>query len=223
LKEIIEKLYPEEFGVVSVKPETIPLKRSRMARIWLSVWSRQSRAIKTVIITIILLLVTGCILYYNRFITESFDVHLETAQLEAEIHRKNTLIPGLAKVVEDYMTYEGRVFVHAVDVRNALEPFKEQAAKGTLAMDTQTFTRFKSAISQFQAVSENYPDLKTSEAYLKFMLELTNTERRMADARNSYSIAVNRYNTALSLLPGSIFGYVLGFKPAQSFVADKPK
>lgn len=223
MKEIIEKLYPEEFGVIVVKPETLPLKRSRMARIWLSLWSRQSRAIKTVIIACILVLVTGCILYYNLFITELYDVYLETAQLEAEIYRKNTLIPGLANVVKDYMTYEGKVFVHAVDVRNALEPFKEQAAKGTLAMDMQTFTRFKSAISQFQAVSENYPDLKTSEAYLKFMLELTNTERRMAGARNRYSIAVNRYNTALSLLPGSVFGYVLGFKPAQSFVTDKPK
>ena len=223
MKEIIEKLYPEEFGVIAVKPEVVTQKQSWMSNVWKYAWGRQSRAVKTVIIACILVLVTGCILYYNLFITESFDVDLETAQLEAEIYRKNTLIPGLADVVKDYMTYEGKVFVHAVDVRNALEPFKEQAAKGTLAMDMQTFTRFKSAISQFQAVSENYPDLKTSEAYLKFMLELTNTERRMAGARNRYSIAVNRYNTALSLLPGSVFGYVLGFKPAQSFVADKPK
>ncbi len=223
MKEIIEKLYPEEFGVIAVKPEVVTQKQSWMSNVWKYAWGRQSRAVKTVIIACILVLVTGCILYYNLFITESFDVDLETAQLEAEIYRKNTLIPGLADVVKDYMTYEGKVFVHAVDVRNALEPFKEQAAKGTLAMDMQTFTRFKSAISQFQAVSENYPDLKTSEAYLKFMLELTNTERRMADARNRYSTAVNRYNTALSLLPGSVFGYVIGFKPAQSFVADKPK
>ena len=223
MKEIIEKLYPEEFGVPVVKPAAATLKQNRMAKLWVYLWVRQNRAVKTLIIALILLQATGFILYYNRFITKLYYVELETAQMEAELQRKQLLIPGLAKVVEEYMAYEGRVFVHATDVRNALAPFKEQSGAGALRMDTETYNRFKSAISKFQSVAENYPDLKTSEAYTLFMLELANTERRMTDARNRYSIAVNRYNSSLALLPGCIFGYILGFKPAKVFVADKVK
>ena len=65
--------------------------------------------------------------------------------------------------------------------------------------------------------------LRSSETYQKLMLELANTETRMASARNRYNVAVNRYNTAMALLPGCFFGTVLGFKQVTSFVADKHK
>lgn len=218
MNEIIAKLYAEEPGLIPGKPATVEQKRGWMRRIWGGIWSTRSRAFKTFVIGLFLLLASGSIFYYNRYITELYDVDLERAQLEAEVQRKNLLIPGLAKVVDDYLKYEGRMFVHAANVRNALEPLKKQASG---QMDTETFTRFKNAISQFQTVAESYPLLRSSEAYQKLMLELANTETRMANARNNYSISVNRYNTALSLLPGCIFGYVLGFKPAQEFVSAR--
>jgi len=218
VNKIIEKLYGEEPGLILPEPVMTKQKRGMMARIWERVWIKRSRVTKTLVIALFFLLATGSVLYYNRFITELYDVDLEKAQLVAEVQRKNLLIPGLAKVVEDYLKYEGKMFVHAADVRIALEPFKKQAPG---QMDTETFARFKNAISEFQTVAESYPQLKSSEAYQKLMLELANTETRMANARNSYSISVNRYNTAISLLPGCVFGYVLGFKPAKEFVAEK--
>ena len=218
MNEIIEKLYAEELGLTPVKPVMVEQKPGRLRRLWGRIWGQRSRTLKTAVILLVIVMASGSIFYYNRFITELYDVDLEKAQLEAEVQRKNLLIPGLAKVVEDYLKYEGRMFVHAANVRNALEPLKKQASG---QMDTETFNRFKSAISQFQTVAESYPLLRSSEAYQKLMLELANTETRMANARNNYSISVNRYNTALSLLPGWIFGYVLGFKPAKEFVAKR--
>ncbi len=212
----------EEPGLITVKPVTLPLKRVKTTQIREHVWSRQSRSVKSAVIALSLLLVAGLVFYYNLFITELFDVHLETAQMEAEVQRKNILIPDLAKVVEDYMAFEGRVFVHAADVRSALAPFKEKMADGAHSMDTQTFTRFKAEISRFQAVAESYPVLRSSETYQKLMLELANTETRMTSARNRYNFAVNRYNTGLALVPGCLFGYLIGFRQVKTFVAEKP-
>ena len=208
----------QEPVVVSAKP--VVLKRVKATLIRENIWLRQSGTVKTAIILLVCILMAGSFYYYNLFITELFSVRLESAQLVAEIDRKNFLIPGLAQVVEEYMAFEGRTFTHTTDVRNALAPFKEQSAGGTRSMDMETFTRFKTAISQFQAVAEGYPALKSSEAYLKLMLELANTEVRMANTRYRYNQVVNRYNTQLNLLPGCIFGYVFGFKQAQIFVAD---
>ncbi len=185
--------------------------------------SSLSRSVRIAIVSFTLLIVYGLFHYFNLYITESFYVNLEAAQMEAEIQRKNELIPGLVKVVEDHMAFEGRVFNHAVDVRNSLEPLREQNGDGKKKpLDIQTVAKFKSAISTFQAVAENYPALTTSDAYLRLMLELANTETRLARARINYNLVVNRYNTKLAVLPGSLFGYLLGFRLTPPFTADKP-
>jgi len=205
--------------VITARPVAVTLRRVKTTRIREKLWDAQSRSFKTAAISLLFLLVAGSVYYYNLFITESYYVRLETAQVEAEIQRKNVLIPDLAKVVEDYMKYEGKVFIHAVDVRSALAPLKEASSDGTLPpMD---MTSIKTAISKFQAVAEKYPELKSSDTFQKLMLELANTETRLTIARNRHNIVVNQYNTSLELFPGGMFGYVLGFKPAKIFVADK--
>jgi len=208
-------------GLITARPVAVKLKRVKSKQTRESIWAKQSRSVKAALISLFFLIVTGFVYYYNLFTTESYLVRLETAQMEAEIERKNILIPDLAKVVEDYMAFEGRVFVHAVDVRSALAPFKELADGGSSQLlDMQ---KFRSAISRFQAVAENYPALKSSETYQNLMLQLANTETRLTNSRYSYNSAVNRYNTSLELLPGCFFGYALGFKPTRTFTADKSR
>ena len=120
------------------------------------------------------------------------------------------------------MAYEGKVFVHAADVRSALGSLKDISRDGTtLPVDSQSFANFKTAISKFQAVAESYPDLKSSSTYQNLMNELANTETRLAVARAKYNTAANLYNTSLELVPGFFFGYPLGFRHAQTFIADK--
>jgi LemA protein len=91
----------------------------------------------------------------------------------------------------------------------------------SLPVDVQTIASFKTAISKFQAVAENYPDLKSSVTYQNLMTELANTETRLAMARTKYNTAANFYNTSLELVPGYFFGYALGFRQAKTFIADK--
>jgi LemA protein len=223
LKEIIEKLYAEELKLITAKPVAIKAKQQPlMKRIKVKVWEKQNVAARIAMVSFALLILTGCVYYYNLFTTESYMVRLEAAQIEAELQRRNDLIPGLVKAVTDYMTYEGKVFVHAADVRSALGSLKDMTADGTsLPVDMQTLTSFKTAISKFQAVAENYPDLKSSVTYQNLMNELANTETRLAMARARYNTAANLYNTSLELVPGFFFGYPLGFRHAKTFIADK--
>jgi LemA protein len=226
LKEIIEKLYAEELHLITAKPAPPVLvkqpKRSLAKKIREKMWDKQTVAAKIALVSLGLLLFTGSVYYYNLFTTESYMVRLEAAQIEAELQRRGDLIPGLVKAVTEYMAYEGKVFVHAADVRSALGSLKEMTTDGTsLPVDLQSLTSFKSAISKFQAVAENYPDLKSSVTYQNLMTELANTETRLAMARTKYNTAANLYNTSLELVPGFFFGYALGFRQAKTFIADK--
>lgn len=226
LKEFIEKMYAEELKLITGKPVVVKAKLQPLMlikRIKAKVWDRQNVAAKTAMVSFVLLICTCYVYYYNTFTTELLVVRLEAAQIEAELQRRQDLIPGLDKVVTDYMAYEGRVFIHAADVRSALGSLKEiPTTDGTsLPVDKQALTSFKTAISKFQAVAENYPDLKSSVTYQNLMTELANTETRLAMARAKYNIAANVYNTSLELVPGIFFGYTLGFRHAKTFIADK--
>ena len=223
MKEVIEKLYAKELGLVAdrrvmVKRKQLPFAQKIRTRFW----EKQTVAAKMAIVSFAFLIVSGCVYYYNLFTTELFSVRLEAAQIEAELQRRNDLIPGLVKAVAEYMAYEGKVFVHAADVRSALGSLKDMAIDGTSQpVDMQALTSFKTAISKFQAVAENYPDLKSSVTYQNLMSELANTETRLAVARAKYNTAANLYNTSLELVPGFFFGYPLGFRHAKTFIADK--
>lgn len=223
MKEIIEKLYAQELNLITTKPIVVKPKQNSLAkRIKENVWEKQTVAAKTAMVSFALLICTGCVYYYNLYTTESYMVRLEAAQIEAELQRRSDLIPSLVKAVTDYMVYEGKIFVHAADVRSALGSLKDMTINGTSSpIDMQSLTSFKSAISKFQAVAENYPDLKSSITYQNLMNELANTETRLAMARAKYNTAANLYNTSLELVPGYFFGYALGFKHAKTFIADK--
>jgi LemA protein len=223
LKEVIERLYAEELKIISPKPVMLKDKPSTLAkRIKSKAWDKQNIAAKIAIVSLGLLLISGSVYYYNMFTIKLFMVRLESAQIEAELQRRSDLIPGLVKAVAEYMQYEGKVFVHAADVRSALGSLKDLTADSTsLPVDMQTLTNFKTAISKFQAVAENYPDLKSSLTYQNLMNELANTETRLAMARSKYNTAANLYNTSLELVPGFFFAYPLGFRHAKTFIADK--
>ena len=223
MKEVIEKLYAAELKLITPKPVLVKDKPQTLAkRIRTKVWDKQNIAAKIAMVSFALLILSGSVYYYNMFTTEVFMVRLEAAQIEAELQRRNDLIPGLVKAVAEYMQYEGKVFVHAADVRSALGSLKDMTSDSTsLPVDMQTLTSFKTAISKFQAVAENYPDLKSSVTYQNLMNELANTETRLAMARARYNTAANMYNTSLELVPGFFFAYPLGFRHAKTFIADK--
>ena len=58
------------------------------------------------------------------------------------------------------------------------------------------------ALGRLLAVSENYPDLKSSANFLALQSQLEGTENRIAVARRDYIDAVQAYNTELRTFPG---------------------
>ncbi len=213
MKEVIKKLYARELGLIAERA----VAARRMALIWQSlkdrIWLRQSTAIKVAAIAAMLAFLSALVYYYNEFIVEHYKVRLQRAQIEAELQRRNDLIPSLVKVVSDYMSFEGKIFQHAAEVRSALNTLKD-------IPDKSPPPDMQSILSRFQAVAENYPDLKSSATYQSLMNELSNTETRIAEGRIEYNVAVNYYNARLKMFPGFIFASMLSFQPERSFESE---
>jgi len=71
-------------------------------------------------------------------------------------------------------------------------------------------------------VVENYPQLRSSENFLRLQDELSGTENRIAVERRKYNEAVQRYNTTLGLFPNNLFAGFLGFQRIDDYFRTDP-
>jgi LemA protein len=74
---------------------------------------------------------------------------------------------------------------------------------------------------RFLSITENYPQLKSNESFMKLQDELAGTENRLATARRDYTLAAQDYNTTRSRFPTVLISGLTGFKDQPYFQADE--
>jgi LemA protein len=76
------------------------------------------------------------------------------------------------------------------------------------------------ALKSLFAVAEAYPDLKANTNFMQLQEELTNTESKIAYARQFYNDSVMSLNTAIQSFPTNLIANAFGFKQREYFEAE---
>jgi len=160
-----------------------------------------------VILGIVVLIVLVVIYYINQIQVLSNQIENSWAQIDVQLQRRADLIPNLVEVVKGYAKHEKEVFENVAKARAALLQASGRAEK-MKASDQLT-----GALKTLFAVVENYPELKANQNFLALQEELTNTENKIAYARQFYNDAVLRYNNLITTIPGVWFAG--GRKPKE--------
>ncbi len=71
---------------------------------------------------------------------------------------------------------------------------------------------YKGLLPSLRIVVEKYPELKASKAFLDLQGSLTETEQRIALARDYYNDTVTYYNTRLEIVPDRFIASLLKLK-----------
>jgi len=79
-----------------------------------------------------------------------------------------------------------------------------------------------SALGRLLAISENYPQLKADQSFLRLQDELTGTENRIAVARSDYNQAAQAYNAFIRQFPTVLTAKVIGAKAKPYFETLTP-
>lgn len=150
---------------------------------------------------------------YNSIVGAKMRVGEAFSQIDVQLKRRADLIPNLVETVKGYAKHEKEVFENVTKARAALMSAKgvEEKAKANSDLGSTLKTLF--------AVAESYPNLKASENFSELQEELSDTENKIAYARQFYNSVVMDYNTKLAVFPGIIFANAFGFKPAEYFAA----
>jgi LemA protein len=141
----------------------------------------------------------------NQLVTEKNDIDARWAQVENDMKRRADLIPNLVETVKGYAKQEQAVIGEVTSARAALlgARSKEDAINAN--------TQLSGAIGRLLVLSENYPQLKSNENFLRLQDELAGTENRIAVDRRDYNEAIRKYNTDVELFPRNIAAAIFGY------------
>jgi LemA protein len=161
------------------------------------------------VVAVLLIFVGGCLVgNYNRLVTGKEQVDQRWAQVNNQLQRRNDLIGNLAETVKGTATQEQAVFGAIADARakmaGATTP--EQGIEAGRAMD--------SALGRLLVVVENYPQLRSNEAFVQLMDELAGTENRLATERMRYNEEVQGFNILIKRFPMNLFASMFNYKEA---------
>ena len=161
---------------------------------------------------------------YNRLVTLEQNVNKKWADVQSVYQRRADLIPNLVSTVAGAANFEKSTLTEVTNARASvgqvkLDPTKAPTDAAELEKFQQAQGQLSTALSRLLVVSENYPQLKATEAFQNLQAQLEGTENRISVERNNFNTAVQEYNTALERFPTNMLNKMFGFKPRPFFTA----
>ena len=158
--------------------------------------------------------ITISVMIYNSLVQRRNQVKNAWAQIDVQLKRRLELIPNLVETVKGYASFEQKTLQDVVAARNIA-----MAAPSTATGQASADNALSGALRQLFALSEAYPDLKANASFLNLQEELSNTESRIAYARQFYNDAVLAYNNSVHSFPSVLFASIFKFDDDDFFEA----
>jgi LemA protein len=152
----------------------------------------------------------------NTMVEKDQAVKSMWSEVDVQLERRADLIPNLVETVKGFTKEENSVYAEIANARtglmNAQTPQDKIAANGQL----------DSALAKVLVLTENYPQLRSSDQFMRLQDELAGTENRIGVARKRYNDAIQDYNTYILQFPASIWAGMAGFKENDAYFKASP-
>jgi LemA protein len=159
----------------------------------------------SLVIVLILVVALLVVVVFNRLVTQRNRCDNAWAQIDVQLKRRYDLIPNLVETVKGYATHERETFEAVVQARAAAI-----AAQG-IQEQSAAENALSGALKSLFAVAEAYPDLKANASFLDLQAQLTDTEGKVAYARQFFNDSVMSYNMTVQQFPGNLIAGAFGF------------
>jgi LemA protein len=159
-----------------------------------------------VVLVVVALWVMGA---YNALISLKNQVVNAWKQIDVQLKRRHDLIPNLVNTVKGAMDFERSTLDAVISARN-----KAVSAQG-VAATAKAEGELTQALGRLFALTEAYPDLKSSQNVLQLQEELTSTENKIGFARQLYNDVATQYNTKQMQFPTNLVAGLAKASPAD--------
>jgi LemA protein len=167
---------------------------------------------------------SGC--SYNDLTAKQQKVRGSWADVESQLQRRADLVPNLVKTAQMTGVQEQEVFGQIAEARSKLLNATGAAPAGEKTPEQRqavidAANSFGGTIGRLLSLQESYPQLKSSEAFMKVQDELAGTENRISTKREDYNKVVTDYNTTRNQFPAVLTASLFGFAEEPFFKAEE--
>ena len=152
----------------------------------------------------------------NQMVAKDQTVKEAWSNVDTNLQRRADLIPNLVETVKGFTKEENSVYADIANARagmlNAQSPQAKMAANNQL----------DGALGRLLMLTENYPQLRSSDQFMRLQDELSGTENRINVARMRYNDAVRDYNTFILQFPNSIWAGMAGYHQNSAYFEASP-
>jgi LemA protein len=159
-----------------------------------------------------LVLVGGCIYRgYNTAISLDEQVKGQWAQVENQLQRRFELIPNVVETVKGVAGQEEKIYLGVAEART------KYFQAGSVAEKAEAAGGFERALSRLLVLQEQYPELKSNEAFMKLQDTVEGTENRLSVERQRFNEKVQQLNTYVRGPLGRLYASIAGVEKAEYF------
>ncbi|MGZ9413689.1 LemA family protein [Mycoplasma sp. 480] len=147
----------------------------------------------------------------NGFLRQQNEINEAAGTIETQLAKRSDTLIKLVDQVKSHKNFEQSILTDVTKLRNMTKSIDN-------ASQVEGLTN--SVLGRLIAVSENYPDLKTSALYGELMEQTSYLEREIAAARRLYNSKVNTFNTSILVFPATVISSSLHLETYPLFQAS---
>ena len=166
-----------------------------------------------IILILIAAVVISIIVMSNNLNKALVKIDEADSGIDVALTKRYDVLTKMMDSVKGYMKHEKDTLEDIVKARNSFQ--NADSIEGEVNADSQ----LTKAVTKLFALAEAYPELKANENFNQLQDELSETEDKVATARQFYSDSVLMYNNKIQMFPSSIVAGIFGFKEADFFEA----
>ena len=164
-----------------------------------------------ILIILLVLAVLWVISTTNGFKRKEIKIDEALSGIEVALTKRYDTLTKLLDTSKGFMEHESDLFADVISLRSGMSV--NEMGKADREMGELTGRLF--------AVAENYPELRSSEAFMELQRGIRDAEEHLQAARRLYNANVSRYNTAIAVFPASLLAK--GRSPKEFYDADDAK
>ena len=175
---------------------------------------------------IILAVIFWVISSYNGLVGVQADAKTSWSKVESAYQRRNDLIDNLVRTVKGSADFEKSTLEAVINARAKATSITIDPTNVTpeqMAQFQQAKSAEMSSLSRLLVSVEQYPNLKTTDAFKELQSQIEGTENRINVERMRFNEMVKEYNTNIITFPSNIIANMFGFAKKSYFEITNPE
>jgi LemA protein len=159
---------------------------------------------------------------YNGLISSDQGVKKVWSNVETNYQRRTDLYSSVIKTIEGSANFEKSTLKEVLEARSKATQMQVNINDpASLEAYQKAQSNLQGSFSRLLAVAENYPNLKTTDAFRDFQTQIEGTENRINVARQDYNKAIEDFNLRVKRFPSVILARLFGYNEKPYYKADE--